>query len=115
MFNKFRVDTEEAKFLASQPIDAAATLILVKFMGNMNKFNMIKGSPRQVMDRMGITQWEFNHGMRALKKLGFIRKYTKTEYMVNPALMFNGDDQQYYSVRYMWETQTIKSSKGLIA
>ena len=28
------------------------------------------------------------------------------EYMLNPDIMFNGNDRQYFIVKHMWDTQT---------
>jgi len=53
---------------------------------------------------------DFHRGLRVLKKSDFIRKYTKKEYMLNPDVMFNGNDKQYFIVKHMWDTQT---SRGL--
>ena len=108
MFNKFRTDSAESKQLASHPISANATLVLVKFMLFMNRMNLVKGSPDKLISKMGVTPWEFRHGVKSLKEKDFIRKYTKWEYMINPDLMFNGDDRQYYIILHMWRTQTFK-------
>jgi hypothetical protein len=72
--------------------------------------NMVVGTPEKIAQMTGITLRDFSVGVRALKKCDLIRKYTKKEYMLNPDVMFNGNDKQYFIVKHMWDTQT---SKGL--
>ena len=107
MFNKLLTDTEEVKRLRSVPLDNAAGAVLLKLMFCTNRYNLVKGTPAEIVKRIGVSQWDFNHGVRALKKADYVRKYTKQEYMINPRLLFNGDDQHYYVVKHMWDTQTI--------
>jgi len=110
MFNKFQLGTEPAIFLAEAKLDSAAALVLLKMMCHINRINMIVGNPQQIAKTTGMTLREFILGIRSLKKCDLVRKYTKKEYMLNPDVMFNGDDRQYYIVKHMWDTQT---SKGL--
>tara|TARA_R110002020_G_scaffold399216_2_gene609080 strand:+ start:279 stop:500 length:222 start_codon:yes stop_codon:yes gene_type:complete len=71
---------------------------------------MVIGTPEKIAEMAGITLRDFSVGVRALKKCDLIRKYTKKEYMLNPDVMFNGNDKQYFIIKHMWDTQT---SKGL--
>jgi hypothetical protein len=71
---------------------------------------MVSGTPQEIAKAVGVTIGDFTVGIRVLKKCDLIRKYTKKEYMLNPDVMFNGNDRQYFIVKHMWETQT---SKGL--
>ncbi len=111
MYNKFIVDTAEAKQVGCDPLDNKAAKVLLKFIWHMNKYGITKGTPNKLAQNMGISLWDFNHGVRALKKLNYIRKYTKWEYMVNPNIAGNGDDRQHYIVQHMWNSQTIEGSK----
>jgi len=112
MFNKFQTDTPEAAELGTRPIDNTASVVLLKMMFHMNRVNMVKGSPKQLMEKMGVTLWDFNTGVRALKTLDYIRKFTKWEYMVNPNIIFNGDERQYFVVQHMWDTETTKGAQS---
>lgn len=106
MFNKFSTSSPEARQLGTAPMEHCAGTVLLKLMFHMNRWNMVKGKPATLNKLMGISLWDFNHGVKALKKLDFVRKYTKWEYMVNPNLIFNGDEKQFYIVQHMWDTQT---------
>lgn len=110
MFNKFQLGTQPADFLAKAKLDNVGALVLLKFMYHINKLNMVVGTPKEISRMSGMTIGDFTLGIRALKKCDLIRKFTKKEYMLNPDIMFNGDDRRYYVVKHMWDTQT---SKGL--
>ena len=110
MFNKFQLGTQSSDFLAHAKLDSVGALVLVKMMCHINKRNMVVGTPKGIALMTGMTIGDFTRGSRALKKADLIRKYTKKEYMLNPDIMFNGDDRQYFIVKHMWDTQT---SKGL--
>ena len=71
---------------------------------------MVVGTPKTICQKSGMSLHDFHRGLRTLKKSDFIRKYTKKEYMLNPDVMFNGNDRQYFIIKHMWDTQT---SKGL--
>jgi len=106
MFNKFQLGTEPANFLAKNNMSSDAALVLLKIMYQINRVNMVVGTPKIICDKSGMTLHDFHRGLRALKKSDFIRKYTKKEYMLNPDVMFNGNDRQYFIVKHMWDTQT---------
>ena len=110
MFNKFQLGTPPAKLLASNQLSSDAALILLKFMYQINRVNMVIGTPSTIAEEAGVTLHDFHRGLRALKKCDFVRKFTKKEYMLNPDIMFNGNDRQYFIVKHMWNTQT---SRGL--
>lgn len=110
MFNKFQLGTQPATFLAKTKLGGATALVLLKMMYHINRLNMVIGPPKDISKTIGVTIGDFTVGVRALKKCDLIRKYTKKEYMLNPDVMFNGDDKQYFLVKHMWDTQT---SKGL--
>ena len=110
MFNKFQLGTQPADFLAKKKVGSTAALVLLKMMYHINRVNMVIGTPKDIAKTAGITIGDFTVGIRALKKCDLIRKYTKKEYMLNPDVMFNGDDKQYFIVKHMWDKQT---SKGL--
>ena len=110
MFNKFQLGTAPATLLANNKLSSDAALVLLKMMYKINRVNMIAGTPKESSTKTGITLGDFSVGIRALKKCDLIRKYTKKEYMLNPDVMFNGNDKQYFIVKHMWDTQT---SRGL--
>ena len=110
MFNKFQLGTHPAIFLAKNKLSSASALVLLKMMYHINRVNMVIGTPEKISKTVGITLRDFSVGVRELKKCDLIRKYTKKEYMLNPDVMFNGNDRQYFIVKHMWDTQT---SKGL--
>lgn len=110
MFNKFQLGTQAAAVLAKAQLDGVAALVLLKMMYHIDKKNVVSGAPKDIADKAGMTIGDFGVGIRSLKKWDIVRKYTKKEYMLNPDVMFNGDDRQYFIVKHMWETQT---SRGL--
>ena len=110
MFNKFQLGTAPATLLANNKLSSDAALVLLKIMYKINRVNMVIGTPATISESAGITLHDFHRGLRALKKCDFIRKFTKKEYMLNPDIMFNGNDLQYFIVKHMWDTQT---SRGL--
>ena len=107
MYNKFIIDTAEARQVGCAPLDNKAAKVLLKFIWHMNRYGISKGTPEGLAGKMGISRWDFIHGVRALKKLDYLRKYTKWEYMINPRIAGNGDEKQAYIVQHMWDTQTI--------
>ena len=110
MFNKLQLGTQPANLIANSRLSSDAALVLLKLMYQINRVNMVVGTPKLISKTVGITLHDFHRGMRALKKADFVRKYTKKEYMLNPDVLFNGNDKQYYIVKHMWDTQT---SRGL--
>ncbi len=110
MFNKFQLGTPPATLLSNNQLSSDAALVLLKIMYKINRVNMVVGTPKIICEKSGMTLHNFHRGLRALKKFDFIRKYTKKEYMLNPDIMFNGNDRQYFIVKHMWDTQT---SRGL--
>ena len=110
MFNKFQLSTRAADFLAKERIGSTAALVLLKMMYHINRVNIVIGTPKYISTMYKITLGDFTIGIRDLKKCDLIRKYTKKEYMLNPDVMFNGNDKQYFIVKHMWDTQT---SRGL--
>lgn len=106
MFNKFQLGTQPTTFLANAKLDKSAALVLLKLMCHLNKMNMVVGTPKGISDMSGMTVGDFSTGIRVLKRCDLVRKYTKKEYMLNPDIMFNGDDRQYFIIKHMWDTQT---------
>lgn len=112
MFNKLLTDTAAARSLKATPLDNSAGTVLLKLMFCVNRKNIIKGSPHALIEEIGVSLWEFNKGIKVLKKRDIIRKYTKQEYMINPDILGNGDDKHQYVLKYMWETQTLGRDKS---
>ena len=110
MFNKLQLGTQPAAMLSKARLNKAGALVLLKMMYHINRVNIVEGTPADVAKMAGVTIGDFHVGVRSLKQTDFIRKYTKKEYMLNPDIMFNGNDRQYFIVKHMWDTQT---SKGL--
>ena len=112
MFNKFQLGTRPAGFLARNKISSNAALVLLKLMYRINRVNMVLGTPKTICEETGMTLYDFSIGIRDLKKCDLIRKFTKKKYMLNPEVMFNGNDKQYYIVKHMWDTQTSSGLKS---
>ncbi len=110
MFNKLVIGSRAANYIAKTCSDKSTMLVLIKLMYSINRMNIVVGTPKSISASSGITIGDFSSGVRGLKKLDFVRKYTKREYMLNPEVVFNGDDRQFYIVKHMWDTQT---SRGL--
>tara|TARA_B100000809_G_C14966946_1_gene469468 strand:- start:369 stop:710 length:342 start_codon:yes stop_codon:yes gene_type:complete len=106
MFNKFQLGTHPAALLANNKLSSDAALVLLKVMYKINRVNMVVGTPEDICKSTGMTLHDFHRGLRTLKRSDFIRKFTKKEYMLNPDIMFNGNDRQYFIVKHMWDTQT---------
>ena len=87
MFNKLQLGTQPASLLAKTKLSSSAALVLLKMMYHVNRMNMVVGTPETISDMSGVRLHDFHRGLRALKKLDFIRKYTKKEYMLNPDVM----------------------------
>ena len=79
MFNKLQTDTPEANYVNRQLTNKSAALILLKFLQQANRFNIIKGNPNGIAEYFGIRVGDFHTGIRELKKMDFVRKYTKYE------------------------------------
>ena len=112
MFNKFQLGTPPATLLANNKLSSHAALVLLKIMYKINRVNMVAGTSEEICKSTGMTLHDFHRGLRNLKKSDFIRKYTKKEYMLNPDVMFNGNDKQYFIVKHMWDTQTSRGLRG---
>jgi len=108
MFNKLQLGTRPAAILSKTKLNKAGALVLLKLMYHINRINIVEGTPEEIAKIAGITLGDFHVGIRSLKQTDFIRKYTKKEYMLNPDIMFNGNDRQYFIVKNMWETQTTR-------
>lgn len=106
MFNKLQLNSHAALHVAKGDLPNSAGLVLLKLMYQINRNNIIVGTPESISKKAGSNLHIFNRGLHALKQLDFIRKYTKKEYMLNPDVLFNGTDKQYYVVKHMWDTQT---------
>ena len=112
MFHKFQTTTDTAQALATQRVEGPAAMVLLKLMSRMNHSNMVKGTPKELSTYWNLTLGEFTLGIRGLKGLDIIRKYTKQEYMLNPDIMYNGDDQRYYILKVMWDGQTTRGFRN---
>ena len=105
-FNKFITKNSQSKFMHKRFDDKAAALIIIKLWHSMDKYNIVSGTPESLSTEFGITMWDFKAGIKGLKQLGLIRKYSKKEYMISPDSMFNGNEQQYWLIKARWDTQT---------
>ena len=113
MFNKLQLNSHAALHVAKGDLSNSAGLVLLKLMYQINRNNIIAGTPESISKIAGSNLHIFNRGLHALKQLDFIRKYTKKEYMLNPDVLFNGTDKQYYVVKHMWDTQTTKGIRAI--
>jgi hypothetical protein len=112
MFNKFQLGTPPGDFLAKNKVSSNAALVLLKLMYKINRVNMVIGTPKSICADTRMTLYDFSMGIRDLKKFDIVRKFTKKEYMLNPDVMFNGNDKQYFIVKHMWDTQTSRGLKS---
>ncbi len=106
MFNKIQTDTPIAKLISSVVLETAAGIILCKFYHTMPRNNLMCGTPEMLAAKLNLSMWEFNIGIRQLKQLDAIRKYSAREYMVNPDLGYNGEEKRYWVLKHLWDTQT---------
>jgi len=92
-------------------LEAPGAKLFARFVFNINKQNIVKGTPETIIKSTNITAWEFKVGIKELKRYNIIRKYTAKEYMLNPDVSYNGDDRRYYVLKHMWDTQTTTGLK----
>lgn len=72
----------------------------------MSKINVVHGTPAELARRCSMKILQFNLGVKNLKQLNILRKYTKREYMLNPDYAYNGDDRRYFIIKSIWDKQT---------
>lgn len=112
MFNKLHQDTLETGILRTDKISGPAAIVLVKILFNVNRSNIIQGTPESIARGSHMTSWEFKLGIKDLKQKNIIRKYTAKEYMLNPDVAYNGDDARYHILKHLWDTQTTTGLKS---
>ena len=106
MFNKLHTDKGIGHALHKQDLGLAAVAVLHYFCFNINKQNIVTGTPETLSKLFNMSLLHINQGIRTLKKVDVIRKYTKQEYMLHPDIAYNGDDKRYWVLKHMWDTQT---------
>lgn len=106
MFNKLQLDNSISRAAQSPACSGPAVQILHHFVHDMNKVNMVHGSPAELAKQCHMKILQFNLGIKNLKQLNILRKYTKREYMLNPDYAYNGDDKRYFIIKSMWDMQT---------
>jgi len=106
LFNKLKLDTSISRLAHSPACSGPAVQILHYFAYNINKINVVQGTPAELAKLCHMKILQFNLGIKNLKQLNIIRKYTKREYMLNPDYAHNGDDKRYYIIKSMWDHQT---------
>ena len=77
MFNKLQLGTQPATFLAKAKLNRAGALVLLKLMYHINRANMVMGTPQEISKLTGVTVGDFHLGVRSLKQLDFIWKYSQ--------------------------------------
>lgn len=112
MFNKLQTSTKDSEKIVLNRLEGPGAMVFNKFMFQINRMNIISGTPDQLCSRWKLTTWEFRKGIEELKKNNIIRKYTAKEYMINPDIVYNGDDRQYYIIKTMWDNQTSSGLKS---
>lgn len=105
MLVKLNLDSEIAKIILKQLSDNNAKLVLFNSFFCLDKYYTLVGNPDIVQERLKITKYEFELGIRILKKLGVVRKRSKTEYMFNPSL-FSIDNSLIDIINNIWSNQT---------
>ena len=106
MFNKMQLDNSISRIARSPACTGPAVQVLHHFAYDMNKINMVRGTPAELAKHCRMKILQFNLGIKNLKQLNIIRKYTKREYMLNPDYAYNGDDKRYFIIKSMWDNQT---------
>jgi len=106
MWDKLMTDTNMAKFLAKKLNSPKAGLLLLKFMYHTDSSNLVAGVPVDIAKKFGISLRNFTYGVRELKGLDLVRKYSKREYMLNPAVSYHGDTKRAFILQHIWDTQT---------
>lgn len=106
MFNKLQLNNSLSRIARSSACKGPAVQILHHFVYSMNKINVLQGSPEELAKQCHLKILQFNLGIKNLKELSIVRKYTKREYMLNPDYAYNGDDKRYYIIKSMWDNQT---------
>lgn len=111
-FDKTSKTSPEAIRLCRARIHPAAGIVLLKLCILSDRNNIVQGKPTDLAKEINVTLWEFNKGVRELKELDIVRKYTKTEYMISPNYKYNGDERRFYILQNMWENQTTKGKRS---
>lgn len=94
------------KYIATKVTDPKAALVLLSFLAKVDKRNMVKGTPVELAKNLEITSRNFALGIRELKKVGLVRKYSKQEYMLHPYVFPDANDLRL--IKYLWNTQTTR-------
>jgi len=108
MFYKLRLDSQPIRLIKSHTITNRAKLLLLNALFYLDKNNMLIGSPKDLMKLLNLGKYDFEEGMKELKRFDLVRKYTKREYMFNPEILHYGDDKHLYILHHKWETQTTR-------
>ena len=108
MWNKTMTNTQSSKYLLQSLSDPRAGLLLIKFSLGINRINVVEGTAKELAKAWGISERNFIYGVKELKRLDIVRKYTKREYMLNPDVTYNGGDKQLYLIKHLWDTQTTR-------
>ncbi len=106
MFNKIHTDTGVTVQLHKLDLGVSAVAVLHYICFNINKKNIVVGTPEYLAKKFNMSLRHFNTGVRVLKKIGVVKKYTKQEYMLHPDIAHNGDEKRYWVIRHLWDTQT---------
>lgn len=105
MLVKLNLDSDIAKIILKQLADNNAKLVLFNSLFCLDKYYTLVGNPDVVQTRLQITKYEFELGIRILKKLGVVRKRSKTEYMFNPSLFYINNNLLDI-INNIWNNQT---------
>ena len=113
-FIKSMTDTKASKYLLREFNDPRAGLLLIKLSLDIDKGNLITGTPASLAKRYNISVRNFIFGVKVLKQVDLIRKYSKQEYMLNPKIEYIGDDKRLWLLEHIWDTQTTSGLHGKI-
>jgi len=99
------IDDKYINRLIKSSTSTRSYTVLLKFIYAVDSSYLLYGSPDTLPIKLGIKKQDFNEGIRELKVLGFIRKYSKFAYMLNPRVISKRDNDS--RIIYTWEEETI--------
>ena len=106
MFYKLYLDNPAGQVIKNNQINNKAKVLFISAVFHLNKRNMLVGSPKDIQKKLNISKGDFELGIQELKRNNLVRKYSKTEYMINPELTYYGDEKVFYTLKHIWDTQT---------
>lgn len=106
MFVKLQQQSNAAIRVKDPSMGRQGKSVLGVAMFYLDKNNLLVGSPIELQKLLGLSKSDFEIGMKQLKAADLVRKFSKREYMINPLLVYYGDERHLYILKYKWDTQT---------